>query len=47
MTSDDLRTRTRFNGEGAVGVQIVKQSNTNPIEVAKVVREEMEKIKNE
>ena len=40
----DLRQISRFNGKNAVGLGIVKQHGANAVEVARLVREKVEKI---
>ncbi len=44
INADDKRTRTRFNGEPGVQIAISKQSNANPLQVAKDVKEAMKVI---
>lgn len=39
INADDKRTRTQFNGEPGVQIAISKQSNSNPLQVAKDVKE--------
>jgi multidrug efflux pump len=38
VSADDKRTRTRFNGKPGVSLGVVKQSTSNPIEVAREVK---------
>lgn len=45
VTSNDRKTRTRYNGKGGVSISIVKQSTANPVDVARGVKGAMEKIK--
>lgn len=45
INADDKRTRTRFNGEQGVQISITKQSNANPLQVAKDVHDVMVRLK--
>lgn len=45
IDSDDRKTKTLFNGKAGVSIGIVKQSNANPIEVARGVKQVVERIK--
>jgi multidrug efflux pump len=45
ITSNDRKTRTRYNGKGGVSISVVKQSTANPVEVARGVKLALEKIK--
>ncbi len=44
ITSNDKKTRTRYNGKAGISIGVIKQSTSNPVEVARNVKEEMEKI---
>ncbi|MBY0281815.1 MAG: efflux RND transporter permease subunit [Alphaproteobacteria bacterium] len=44
ITSNDKKTRTRYNGKQGISIGVIKQSTANPVEVARNVKEEMEKI---
>lgn len=45
IDSDDKKTKTYFNGKSGISIGIVKQSNANPIEVARGVKAVVEKVK--
>jgi multidrug efflux pump len=45
ITADDKRTKTRFNGKQGVSIDIVKQSNSNPVGVAREVKKLVEESK--
>ncbi len=45
IDSDDRKTKTLFNGKAGVSIGVVKQSNSNPIEVARGVKEVVERVK--
>lgn len=45
INADDKKTRTLYNGQKGVSISIVKQSNSNPIDVSRNVRDLLEKIK--
>ena len=45
IDSDDKKTKTFFNGNAGVSIGVVKQSNANPIEVARGVKAVVEKVK--
>ena len=45
IDSDDRKTKTFFNGKSGVSIGIVKQSNANPIDVARGVKVIVEKVK--
>ncbi len=38
ISADDRRTKTRYNGKSGVSIGVVKQSTSNPIEVARDVK---------
>ncbi len=44
IDSDDRRTKTFFNGKAGVSIGIIKQSNANPIDVARGVKAVVEKV---
>ncbi len=44
ITSNDRKTRTRYNGKPGISIGIVKQSTSNPIDVARGVKKELENI---
>lgn len=46
IDADDRKTKTFFNGKYGVSISIIKQSNSNPIDVARGVKNFVEKIKN-
>lgn len=46
ITSNDRKTRTRYNGKPGISIGVVKQSTSNPIDVARGVKKELENIKN-
>ncbi len=45
IDADDRRTKTLFNGKSGVSIGVVKQSNANPIDVARGVKAIVEKVK--
>ncbi len=45
IDSDDRKTKTLFNGKAGVSIGIIKQSNANPIEVARGVKQVVERVK--
>ena len=45
LGAEDDRSLVRFNGEPAVGLGIVKQSKSNAVDVARLVRQEVERIR--
>lgn len=45
IVANDRRSETRFNGNLGVSISVVKSSAANPIDVAKSVKSEVEKIK--
>ena len=45
IDADDRKTKTFFNGKHGVSVSVVKQSNANPIDVARGVKVFVERIK--
>lgn len=45
ITSEDHRTRTRFNGKVGVSLSIIKQSTANPIDVARAVKKMIANVK--
>lgn len=45
IDSDDRKTKTLFNGKAGVSIGIVKQSNANPIDVARGVKQVVERVK--
>jgi len=45
ITSNDKKTKTRYNGKEGISIGIIKQSTANPVEVARNVKIEIEKIK--
>jgi multidrug efflux pump len=45
MSSDDKRTKTHYNGETAISLSIYKQAGANPIDIAKQVKKELERVK--
>ena len=47
ITSDDQRTRTRYNGKPGISLGVIKQTDVNPIEVARAVKEMLPKIKSQ
>ena len=44
ITSNDRKTRTRYNGKPGISIGVVKQSTANPIDVARNVKKELENI---
>ncbi|MHA1558450.1 MAG: efflux RND transporter permease subunit [Alphaproteobacteria bacterium] len=44
ITSNDKKTKTRYNGKQGVSISVVKQSIANPIDVARKVKKEIDKI---
>ncbi len=45
IDSDDRKTKTLFNGKAGVSIGVIKQSNANPIEVARGVKQVVERVK--
>ncbi len=45
ITSNDKKTRTRYNGKAGISIGVIKQSTANPVEVARAVKLEIEKIR--
>lgn len=45
IDSDDKKTKTYFNGKAGISIGIVKQSNANPIEVARGVKAIVDRVK--
>jgi multidrug efflux pump len=45
ITSNDRKTRTRYNGKSGVSISVVKQSTANPVDVARGVKSALEKVK--
>lgn len=45
IDADDKKTKTFFNGKAGVSIGIVKQSNANPIDVARAVKNVVDKAK--
>ena len=45
IDADDKKTKTYFNGKAGISIGIVKQSNANPIEVARGVKAVVDKVK--
>ena len=45
IDSDDRKTKTYFNGKAGISIGIVKQSNANPIDVARGVKAVVERVK--
>lgn len=45
IDADDRKTKTFFNGKHGVSVSVVKQSNANPIDVARGVKNFVERVK--
>lgn len=45
LKSADAKTRSYFNGRRGVSLSITKQSNVNPISVARAVKKELESLK--
>lgn len=46
-TTKDAAIITKFNGKNAIGLDIMKQSGTNTVQVADSIKKELEKIKRE
>ncbi len=44
IDSDDRRTKTLFNGASGISISVVKQTDANPIDVARGVKKSMDKI---
>jgi len=45
IDSDDKKTKTYFNGKAGISIGVVKQSNANPIEVARGVKAVVDRVK--
>lgn len=45
ITADDRKTKTRYNGKLGISIDIIKQSNANPISVAREVKVLVERIR--
>jgi len=45
IDSDDRKTKTYFNGKAGISIGIVKQSNANPIDVARGVKVVVDRVK--
>ena len=45
ITSNDRKTRTRYNGKPGISIGVVKQSTSNPIDVARGIKVALETIK--
>ena len=45
LNSEDKRFISRFNGQNAVGIGIIKQSVANPLEIAKALYERVDEIR--
>ncbi|RZI46129.1 efflux RND transporter permease subunit [Candidatus Finniella inopinata] len=44
VTSKDRKTRTRYNGKPGISIGIIKQSASNPIDVARNVKKELDNV---
>jgi multidrug efflux pump len=44
ITSNDKKTRTRYNGKPGISIGVIKQSTSNPIDVARGVKTALESI---